>query len=276
MRLFRPWFFSSLILGKWNVNGRRGKWLEAGVALFFLKLHARDQQTKWVRERFHNISDGFPYAPRWGTEIFHTQKNFDLPQFVCAKGWSIYIFIPSQNLGRWLLCSLSAPTFPNSPASPRSTHDASCPLLQTSQGAPSPALLPFPLKPSWLSQDTHFYGTPNSPAAHAGHTWVSLEIGHCISRGCTNHSSEETRLKIRAGSIYETYLFCLSEAANYLPVSSLHRWTIKHTADRELFSGTHTLISYKYYSRREQNRYCLLMFPLNTATQMVINASWHA
>lgn len=172
MRLFRPWFFSSLILGKWNVNGRRGKWLEAGVALFFLKLHARDQQTKWVRERFHNISDGFPYAPRWGTEIFHTQKNFDLPQFVRAKGWSIYIFIPSQNLGRWLLCSLSAPTFPNSPASPRSTHDASCPLLQTSQGAPSTALLPFPLKPSRLTQDTHFYGTPSSPAAHGGHMWA--------------------------------------------------------------------------------------------------------
>lgn len=52
---------------------------------------------------------------------------------------------------------------------------------------------------------------------------LSLEIGHCIAWGCMNHGSEETRLKIRAESVYETYLFCLSEAANYLPVSSLHR-----------------------------------------------------
>lgn len=67
--------------------------------------------------------------------------------------------------------------------------------------------------------------------------------------------------------------FSLSETANCLPVSSLHWWTIKHAADQELFSGTRTLVSYKYYSGRERNRYCLLMLPLNGATQMVINAS---
>lgn len=128
---------------------------------------------------------------------------------------------------------------------------------------------PFPWSPPGYPRTPIFMGHPVPQLPMEVTCGLSLEIRHCISRGCTNHSSEETRLKIRAGSIYETYLFCLSEAG-------LHRWTIKHTADRELFSGTHTLISYKYYSRREQNRYCLLMFPLNTATQMVINASWHA
>lgn len=135
---------------------------------------------------------------------------------------------------------------------------------------------PFPWSPPGYPRTPIFMGHPVPQLPMQVTHGLSLEIGHCISQGCTNHSSEETRLKIRAGSVYETYLFCLSEAGNYLPVSSLYRWTIKHTADRELFSGTHKLISYKYYSRREQNRYCLLMFPLNTATQMVINASWHA
>lgn len=108
--------FFSLILGKWNVNGQKGKWIEARVALFFLRLLVCDQQTKWVREGFHNISGEFPHRPRWETRIFLMQNNFNFPQFVRAGDWSFHTFFFYSNPKvRYVACArdgLRAPAGP--------------------------------------------------------------------------------------------------------------------------------------------------------------------
>lgn len=118
------------------------------------------------------------------------------------------------------------------------------------------------------------WAAPSSGAPRQNCLMVQAWWGCCMAYGCVTHISqgkqvEKTSRKLE--KFMKHIFFVLSKTANCLSVSSLHQWTIKHAADQKLFSGTCTLVSYKYYSRREQNKYCLLMFPL----EMVINASWH-
>lgn len=218
-------FFSSLILGKWNVNGQRGEQPKARVALFFLRLHMRDQPTKWVRECFHNISS-FPHGPRWGMELFLAWKNVDLPQFLSARDDSLHTFIPAQTSGTWLMQvigrGIPAEPFckPRTFLQPFNMHFSKpfcvsqthirCILPSAaviSGSSLSPAWLFSLAKPTWLVQfspghplswDIQF---PQLPILG-----LSLKTGHCIEESCINHQPDKTRLKIRAGSVYDTYL----------------------------------------------------------------------
>lgn len=223
-------FFSSLILGKWNVNGQRGEQPKAKDALFFLRLHACDQPTKWVRECFHNISS-FPHGPRWGTELFLTWKSVDLPQFLSARDDSLDAIIPAQTSGTWLMQVIGRRA-PAGPFCKPRTFLQPCsiyircilPSVAVIVGrSVSPVWLFSLSKPTWcpgLNWTSPLYWNIQFPQLPI--LGLSLKIVHCIEESCIKHHPDKTRLKIRAGSVYDAYLFFLSETANYLPANSLH------------------------------------------------------